>query len=127
IRWSCDPAVPRPEGVPVEARLHFPGGLGDFLSASLEGRAVLTEHPFVGRVDFPEGGGVEWAIAWPEDEEDGFSHSYCNTIPTAEGGTHEAGLRNALVRGVKGYAELVGNRRIAQATGEDVASGAAAL
>jgi topoisomerase-4 subunit B len=127
IRWCCDPALPRPEEVPVEARLHFPGGLGDFLSASLDGRAMLTPRPFLGRVDFAEGGGVEWAAAWPEDEEDGFSHSYCNTIPTPEGGTHEAGLRSALLRGVRGYGELVGNRRVAQATGEDVTSGAALL
>jgi len=127
IRWSCDPVLPRPEGIPAEARLHFPGGLADFLSASLDGRSMLTPRPFLGRVDFTEGGGVEWAVAWPEDEEDGFSHSYCNTIPTSEGGTHETGLRNALLRGVKGYGELVGNRRVAQATGEDVTSGAALL
>jgi topoisomerase IV subunit B len=127
IRWSCDPTLPRPEGVPAEARLHFPGGLGDFLSASLDGRAMLTPRPFLGRVDFSEGGSVEWAVAWPEDEEDGFSHSYCNTIPTPEGGTHEAGLRSALLRGVRGYSELVGNRRTAQATGEDVCAGAALL
>jgi topoisomerase-4 subunit B len=127
IRWSCEPSVPRPEGVPAEARLHFPGGLGDFLSASLDGRAMLTPRPFLGQVDFPEGGSVEWAIAWPEDEEEGFSHSYCNTIPTSEGGTHEAGLRNALLRAIKGYGELVGNRRIPQATGEDVTTGTATL
>ena len=127
IRWSCDPSVPRPEGVPAEARLHFPGGLGDFLSASLDGRAMLTPRPFLGQVDFPEGGSVEWAVAWPEDEEEGFSHSYCNTIPTSEGGTHEAGLRSALLRGIKGYGELVGNRRIPQATGEDVTTGSATL
>jgi topoisomerase IV subunit B len=127
IRWSCDPSVPRPEGVPAEARLHFPGGLGDFLSASLDGHAMLIPRPFVGKVDFPEGGGVEWAVTWPGDEEEGFSHSYCNTIPTPEGGTHEAGLRGALLRGVKGYGELIGNRRVAQATGEDVTAGAAML
>jgi topoisomerase-4 subunit B len=127
IRWSCEPSVPRPEGIPAEARLHFPGGLGDFLSASLDGRAMLTPRPFLGQVDFPEGGSVEWAIAWPEDEEEGFSHSYCNTIPTSEGGTHEAGLRSALLRGIKGYGELVGNRRIPQATGEDVTTGTATL
>ena len=127
IRWSCDPALPRPEGIPAEERLYFPGGLGDFLSAALEGRSMLTPRPFLGRVDFSEGGSVEWAVAWPDDEEDGFSHSYCNTIPTPEGGTHEAGLRNALLRGIRGYGELVGNRRVAQATGEDVSSGAAIL
>ena len=127
IRWSCDPSVPRPEGVPAEARLHFPGGLGDFLTASLNGHAMLLERPFVGQVDFAEGGSLEWAVAWPADEEEGFSHSYCNTIPTPEGGTHEAGLRNALLRAVKGYGEFVGNRRVAQAASEDVTSGAAML
>jgi topoisomerase-4 subunit B len=127
IRWSCDPAVSRPNDVPIEARLHFPGGLGDFLAASLDGHRMLTPRPFVGQVEFAEGGSVEWAVAWPQDEEEGFSHSYCNTIPTPEGGTHEAGLRGALLRAVKGYGELLGDRRIVQATGEDVTSGAAML
>jgi topoisomerase-4 subunit B len=127
IRWSCDPALPRPEGVPAEARLHFPGGLGDFLAASLADKPLLTPRPFIGKADFPDAGNVEWAVTWPEDEEDGFCHSYCNTIPTTDGGTHEAGLRNALVRGIKAHAELIGNRRIAQATGEDVTAGTAML
>jgi topoisomerase-4 subunit B len=127
IRWRCDPSLPRPEGVPQEARLHFPGGLGDFLAASLDGRDLLTPKPFVGQAEFPDGGSVEWAVVWPEDEDDGFCHSYCNTIPTPEGGTHEAGLRSALTRGIKAYGELIGNRHIAQATGDDVAAGAALL
>ncbi|HZU88752.1 MAG TPA: DNA topoisomerase IV subunit B [Stellaceae bacterium] len=127
IRWSCDPALPRPDSVPAEARLFFPGGLGDFLALSLDGRPTLTPRPFVGSVAFPEGGSVEWAVAWPEDEDEAFSHSYCNTIPTPEGGTHETGLRTALVRGIKGYGELIGNRRVAQVTGEDATSGALIL
>src|SRR5258707_528460 len=127
IRWRCDPSVPRPEGVPVEARLHFPNGLGDFLAASLTDRALLTPRPFLGQVEFPDGGRVEWAVVWPEDEEDGFCHSYCNTIPTPEGGTHEAGLRTALTRGIKAYGELIGHRRVVQATGDDVIAGAAML
>jgi topoisomerase-4 subunit B len=127
IRWRCDPSVPRPEGVPAEARLHFPNGLGDFLAASLTDRALLTPRPFLGQVEFPDGGRVEWAVVWPEDEEDGFCHSYCNTIPTPEGGTHEAGLRTALTRGIKAYGELIGHRRVVQATGDDVIAGAAML
>ncbi len=101
----------------------------------------MTPRPFIGQADFPASGNgaghgagadggagsVEWAIVWAEDEEDGFCHSYCNTIPTPEGGTHEAGLRNALLRGIRAYAELTGNRRIAQATWEDVGTGAAML
>jgi topoisomerase-4 subunit B len=127
IRWSCDPSLPRPEGVPAEARLHFPGGLGDFLAASLDNQATLTPKAFIGEAELPEGGRVEWAVAWPEDEEAAFSHSYCNTIPTPEGGTHEAGLKSALLRGLKGYGELTGNRRASQATAEDVTGAAAML
>jgi topoisomerase IV subunit B len=133
IRWRCDPSLPRPEGVPQEARLHFPGGLGDYLTATLTGRELLTSRPFIGQANFPDGadgaaaGSVEWAVVWAEEEEDGFCHSYCNTIPTPEGGTHEAGLRNALLRGIRAYAELTGNRRIAQATWDDVGGGAALL
>jgi topoisomerase-4 subunit B len=127
IRWRCDASVPRPEGVPAEARLHFPNGLGDFLAASLTDRALLTPRPFLGQVEFPDGGRVEWAVVWPEDEEDGFCHSYCNTIPTPEGGTHEAGLRTALTRGIKAYGELIGHRRVGPATGDDVIAGAAML
>src|ERR1700733_13573058 len=127
IRWSCDPSLPRPEGVPANATLHFPGGLGDFIAASLADRALLTPRPFLGKVDFADGGSVEWAVAWPEDEDDGFCHSYCNTIPTIEGGTHETGLSNALTSGLKAHDELIGNKRIAQATGEDVTTGAAML
>ncbi len=127
IRWRCEPSLARAAGVPAEETLHFPGGLADYLAASLEGRPVLPERPFVGEVLFAEGGSVAWAIAWPVVEEDGFFHSYCNTIPTPEGGTHEAGLKAALLRALKGYGELLGNRRIALAAAEDVLGGAAVL
>ncbi|MFN8924889.1 MAG: ATP-binding protein, partial [Rhodospirillales bacterium] len=103
IRWACDPGVTRAPDVPESATLHFPGGLGDFLAAALEDRKTLTPAPFAGEAEFPDGAGrVEWAVAWPEDDE-GFSHSYCNTIPTPQGGTHEAGLRGALTRALKAY------------------------
>jgi topoisomerase IV subunit B len=126
IHWSCDPALPRPDDVPERRKLHFPGGLADFLAASLADRAALTPKPFIGEAEFADGGRVEWAIGWPEDEE-GFCHSYCNTVPTPEGGSHEAGLRSALTRSLKAYGELIGNRRTAQVTGDDIMAGSAVL
>ncbi len=126
IRWSCDESLPRPDDVPQEEKLHFPGGLSDYLASALEGRATVTPRPFVGEVEFTEGGRVEWALAWPEDEE-AFCHSYCNTVPTPEGGSHEAGLRAALTRSLKAYGELTANRRAAQVTAEDVMTGAVIL
>src|SRR5260221_821030 len=68
IHWSCDPALPRPDDVPEKRKLHFPGGLADFLAAAIGERATLTPKPFLGEVEFPDAGRVEWAIAWPEDE-----------------------------------------------------------
>ena len=102
IRWRVRSARAAPGDVPQEARLHFPGGLGDYPRREPGRRAAdaapSTARPFPGEAMFgaASGGSVEWAIVWPEDEDDGFCHSYCNTIPTPEGGTHEAGLRNAL-------------------------------
>ncbi|HTO82260.1 MAG TPA: DNA topoisomerase IV subunit B [Methylomirabilota bacterium] len=128
IRWRCDPKLIKGEDqTPAEAVLHFEGGLVDFLAATLEGRKTVTQTPFSGEAKFPEDRGrVEWAIAWPVDG-DGFCNSYCNTVPTPEGGTHEAGLRSGLSRSLKAYGELVGNRKVAQVTAEDIAGGASML
>ena len=125
IRWHCAPSLlGRGEETPAEAVLHFPGGLGDFLAATLEGRQTVTSTPFSGEAKLPEDKGrLEWAIAWPADGE-GFLNSYCNTVPTPEGGTHEAGLRSGLTRSLKAYGELTGNRKAAQITPEDVVGGA---
>ena len=125
IRWHCDPAlIAKDDQTPADAVLHFPGGLVDFLTASLEERKTVTSTPFVGEAKLPEDQGrLEWAIAWPVDGE-GFLNSYCNTIPTPEGGTHEAGLRTGLSRSLRAHGELVGNRKAGQITAEDVSGGA---
>ncbi len=128
ICWSCPEAQADPEGgVPATATLHFPGGLLDFLQAALADRATLTPTAFAGTASFPDGAGsVEWAIAWPEDE-DGFTNSYCNTVPTPQGGTHEAGLRAGLLRSLKGFAELTGSKKGSAIAAEDIVGGAAVM
>ena len=132
IRWACDPALLKAEKdteTPAKAALHFPGGLADFLATLLHGRPTVTEKPFAGEAQFngsPDQGRVEWAIAWPEDEEP-FLNSYCNTIPTPQGGTHEAGLRAALVRALKAHAERIGERQGAKIAAEDIAGGMAGV
>jgi topoisomerase-4 subunit B len=126
LRWACAEGVPRPEGIPDKDVLHFPGGLADYLAASLADRTTVTAKPFVGEVELPDSARVEWAIAWPEDG-DGFGTYYCNTIPTPDGGTHEAGLRAALTRSLRAYGEHVGNRRAAIVTADDVMGGAAIM
>ncbi len=123
IRWSCDASL-LTVGVPAEERLHFPNGLEDSLAAAVEGRKLITPEPFAGQAPLAEAGGrVEWALTWPQDE-DSETHYYCNTIATAEGGTHEAGLRGGILRAFKGYADLIGNRKGGSLTAEDAIGGA---
>jgi topoisomerase-4 subunit B len=127
IRWKCDPSVIPPESkVTPEAVFKFPGGLTDYLEASMAGRTAVT-LPFAGKVNLPEKEGrVEFAVAWPTEGE-GFSHTYCNTIPTPMGGTHEQGLRTALSRGLRNYAEMTGNKKAAIITADDIMNEAAIL
>ena len=128
IRWSCDPGlIGEGDQTPDKDTLHFPGGLGDFLDTYLNGRKTLTPDPFAGQAAFPDDAGrVEWAVSWPMDE-NGFTSSYCNTVPTPQGGSHEQGLRGGLSRGIKAYGELIGVKKAAQITADDVLGGACGL
>ena len=128
IRWTCAPELLKEgEAIPAEDTIHFPGGLVEFLGQELAGRRAVTAEAFHGSAELAEGRGrVEWALHWPLDEE-GMNHSYCNTIPTPEGGTHEQGLRAAITRGVRGFAEMLGHKKTANITPEDVLGGALML
>ncbi len=126
IRWSCDPSLIKDE-TPPGAVLHFPGGLSDFLSSAIEGRTGVVPAPFAGEAEFPDRAGrCEWAITWLEQGE-GFLSTYANTIPTPQGGTHEAGLRAALVKGLRAYGELKKEKRAANLTAEDLLGGMAGM
>ncbi|QYA11682.1 DNA topoisomerase IV subunit B [Rhizobium sp. AB2/73] len=120
IRWGCDPEL-APEGadVPEKAVFHFPGGLKDYLKATMGNEFTVTREIFAGKSEKESGhGSLEWAITWYGGDPQ--IHSYCNTIPTPEGGTHEAGLRIALTKGLKNYADLTQNKRAANITTDDV-------
>uniref|UniRef100_UPI0035177A16 DNA gyrase/topoisomerase IV subunit B n=1 Tax=Nioella sp. TaxID=1912091 RepID=UPI0035177A16 len=127
IRWKSAIA----DGdTPQEATFHFPGGLADYLKETLGTASTYADQPFAGLVDFKERfntpGKVEWAINWTPSR-DGFIQSYCNTVPTPEGGTHEAGFWAAVLKGIRAYGELVGNKKAAQITRDDLITGGCAL
>ncbi|WP_417594369.1 DNA topoisomerase IV subunit B [Parasphingorhabdus sp.] len=122
IRWKCDESQAS-DDIPAEAVFQFPGGLSDHLREQLSGRECVTTDFFAGNQDFPEAQGrVEWAITWPIWTDGSYSW-YCNTIPTPNGGTHETGLRNALVKGLRAFGELVQIKKASQLTADDIISG----
>ncbi|MFI4984033.1 MAG: DNA topoisomerase IV subunit B [Rickettsiales bacterium] len=121
IQWSCDKeTLPQDSPTPQKAIIHYPNGLQDFLISIVPPEQLLADATFAGEVEFPdEQGKVEWAISWLRFG-DSITRSYCNTIHTAEGGTHEAGLRSALLKGLRAYADITNNKKASQITSEDV-------
>jgi topoisomerase-4 subunit B len=123
IRWRCDPALIG-DDTPAEAVFQFPGGLSDHLREQINGRECATTDFFSGKQDFANAqGSVEWAVAWPLWSEGSYSY-YCNTIPTPDGGTHEQGLRAALVKGIRAFGELTGQKKAKDIAAEDIVTGA---
>jgi topoisomerase-4 subunit B len=126
IRWTCAPSLIT-DDTPAKASFHFPGGLKEYLEATIDGQTRVTKDIFAARVERQGGhGSVEWAVCWVADE-DGFLNSYCNTIPTPEGGTHENGFRSALSKALRDFGERVANKRAGQITADDVLGTAAAM
>lgn len=128
IRWSCDPSLVEGTDTPPQATFHFANGLSDYLRANLEGSTFVHPDIFSGSSGKSgKHGAVEWAVAWTADA-DGFTNSYCNTIPTPDGGTHESGLRSALLRGLKDHAARIGQeKRVAPVTSEDIMVGSGSM
>ena len=125
IRWSCDTEliVSDPK-TPDAETIHYPNGLTDYLKSELQDRKIIGNAVFSNEKDTETNERIEWAIAWPEDNDDGFLNSYCNTIPTPQGGTHEAGLKAALLKGIRTYSDLSGmTKRVSQITTEDITIG----
>ena len=120
IRWQCAPQlITDTHFVPQQQQLCFPGGLADYLNHSTEDKALMLSQPFAERIEI-DGQKFEWAITWLTPEEDGFFRSYCNTVPTPLGGTHETGFRQAISRGLRNYGDMVGQKKAADLTAEDI-------
>ncbi|MFT6426185.1 MAG: topoisomerase-4 subunit B, partial [Celeribacter sp.] len=127
IRWKSE--IDDGE-TPTQAIFHFPGGLADYLKETLGTAMTYADAPFAGTVEFQPRfgvpGKVEWAVNWTPTR-DGFMQSYCNTVPTPEGGTHEGGFWSAILKGIRAYGDLVGNKKSKDITRDDLITGGCAL
>ena len=127
IRWKCDPALlANDDTVPADETLHYPGGLADFLDDATRDKGLLISTPFAAQVEL-DGQKFEWAITWLNGGEDGFFHSYCNTVPTPSGGTRETGFRQPFTHALRSFGDLAGNKKAADITADDVFAGTAVM
>lgn len=129
IRFNCDPSlIGEGDTTPTEALLHYPNGIEDYISVLTKDIPLLMPKSFCGRVKLADNmGHLEWAISWPAESFDSFLYSYCNTIPTPQGGTHEIGLRAGLTKSLRAYAEMVGNRKASDITADDIMGSAGVM
>ena len=127
IRWRCDPALlGGNDTIPAETNLHFPGGLADALHHATQDNGLMISTPFAEIAELDQQK-FEWAITWLDANEDGFFSSYCNTVPTPSGGTHETGFRQAIVRALRAFGELTGNKKAADISADDALANSAVM
>ncbi|MBR7158407.1 MAG: DNA topoisomerase IV subunit B [Alphaproteobacteria bacterium] len=129
LKWHCDASLIK-EGDTLlpDDTLHFPNGLEDFLAYRIGERPTVTPKAFAGKSTLSDDMGyVEWAITWPDDYDDGFTYSYCNTIHTSQGGAHETGMRAALTKSLRSYAEMIGNKKASDINADDITGTAAIM
>jgi topoisomerase-4 subunit B len=127
IRWRCDPALlGGNDTIPAEANLHFPAGLADALHHATQDNGLMISTPFAEIAELDQQK-FEWAITWLDANEDGFFSSYCNTVPTPSGGTHETGFRQAIVRALRAFGELTGNKKAADISADDALANSAVM
>ena len=126
IRWRCAEALITGSDVPAQQDICYPGGLADYLSDATTNKSLMISQPFTDKAEF-EGQKFEWALTWLGPGEDGFFSSYCNTVPTPAGGTHENGFRQAITRGLRAFGELAGQKKAGELTADDVLSGSAGM
>ena len=126
IRWRCEDSLVAGSDVPAEQNICYPGGLADYLNDATTNKALIITQPFTDKTEL-EGQKFEWALTWLGPGEDGFFSSYCNTVPTPAGGTHENGFRQAITRGLRAFGELAGQKKASELTADDVLSGSAGM
>lgn len=134
IDWNCNPELLTEDmNIPAQTTFYYPNGVADFLDEKTRDKPRIMPKIFNGTVDFPDDSGrVEWALTFLTDEngaasDDGFFASYCNTIATIDGGTHENGFKAAITKGIKAYGDKVGNKSAASIISDDVFDSVAAI
>ena len=134
VDWVCNPElITEDMNIPPQTEFYYPNGVADFLEEKTRDKPRIMPKLFSGTVDFPDGSGrVEWALTFLTDEngaasDDGFFSSYCNTIATIDGGTHETGFKSAITRGIKAYGEKTNNKSAATIISDDVFDSVAAI
>jgi DNA gyrase subunit B/topoisomerase-4 subunit B len=104
--------------------LQFDGGVVDYLDHVIKEAKAITTTPQIFSTEKKNGLRVELAMSWTDLPKERFL-SFVNGIPTRDGGTHESGLRDAIVKAVRNYVEThdVAIPRGIKLTADDIREG----
>ena len=126
IIWKCEKSLVKDYNIEEKLIFKFPNGIVDFLHNSTSGKSFISSENFFGSIPF-NNNRIDWVMNWLGPSEDGFFKSYCNTLSTPLGGTHENGFRQAITKGMRVYGELKGQKKVSELTAEDVLAGSAGM
>jgi DNA gyrase subunit B len=110
----------------VEHRFRFEGGLTAFVEWLDRGKQPLFKPPIAAMSKEQNGIRVELAMWWTDSPRE-VALFFTNNIPQRDGGTHQAGFRQALTRVVAKYAEDMARKEKVELAGEDMREGLTAV
>ncbi len=111
INWTCEETLLRTNNtLPSSKKLCYINGILDYMKQKTSSIPFFTSSFFHGNVKIDDET-VEWVVSWLADHQTGFTETFCNTVHTPLGGTHETGLRLAMTKGIRNFAEQRGFKK----------------
>ena len=113
----------RDEAAGTSEVLQHEGGIADFLTKIVADRGKAPTTPQAFYYQRENGIRIEAALQWTESHEETL-RSYVNGIPTTQGGLHEQGFRQAIVKAVRSFIDASGlGPKNANFAAEDIREG----
>jgi len=105
LHWLCEKSLLKNIKLPYKESFYFKNGIKDYLNTIEKNNKKLFNQIYYSEINLGAvSDRVEIAINFNEEENNSIK-SFCNSILTNEGGTHESALKSAIMKSIKLYAK----------------------